>query len=244
MKKLVLLLLALDLYSRITLPQNTSQLLLVSAENFESTQAVLQAYEKSKGTWQKVFSPIRVNLGRNGLAWGEGLMSFTNDRLNGEGRENAPGQNEPVKYEGDGKAPAGLFSLDLFFGYDEALFDFPYKRVNAQTLCIDESSSPLYTQIVQLEKSQLPSDEFKSFEYMKRNDGLYRLGILVGHNKKAIKERGSCIFVHIEKAEGSPTSGCTSLDEKELLKLMQWLERVKNPLLLQLPEVYLRQGFK
>lgn len=232
MKKLLLLLLTLNLYAQITLPQSTSQLLLVSAEGFESSLATLQAYEKLNEKWQKVFSPIRVNLGRKGLAWGEGLMTFAHNA------------NEPVKYEGDGKAPAGLFSLDIFFGYEEAFFDFPYQRVNAQTLCIDESSSPLYTQIIQLHTGQNPAELFKSFEYMKRRDGLYRLGILVGHNKKALKERGSCIFVHIEKAEGSPTSGCTSLDEKELFKLMQWLERAKNPLLLQLPEHYLRQGFK
>lgn len=232
MKKLLLLILALDLYAQITLPKSTFQLLLVSAEGFESSRATLQAYEKSDGKWQKVFSPIRVNLGRNGLAWGEGLMAF------------AQNENEPVKYEGDGKAPAGLFSLDLFFGYDEALFDFPYQKVNAQTLCIDENSSPLYTQIIQLRKSQNPAELFKSFEYMQRKDDLYRLGILVGHNKKALKERGSCIFIHIERAEGSPTSGCTSLDEEELLKLMQWLKRAKNPLLLQLPEHYLRQGFE
>jgi L,D-peptidoglycan transpeptidase YkuD (ErfK/YbiS/YcfS/YnhG family) len=232
MKKLLLLLFAFNLFAQITLPQSTKQLLLVIADDFDSDHALLQAYERSDKRWQKVFAPIRVNLGRNGLGWGEGLMAF------------AHRDDEPVKHEGDGKSPAGLFSLDLFFGYEEEVFAFAYKRVDGSTLCIDESGSAQYNQIITLEKDENASQRFKSFEYMKREDDLYRLGIVVGHNKKALKERGSCIFIHIEKAKGSATSGCTSLDEAQLMRLMRWLDRKKEPLLLQLPARYLHEGFK
>ncbi len=232
MKKLLLLLFAFNLFAQITLPQSTQQLLLVTAEGFHSDHAVLQAYEKSDNRWQKAFAPIRVNLGREGLAWGEGVMAF------------AHREDEPTKHEGDGKSPAGLFSLDLFFGYEEEAFAFAYKKVDTSTLCIDESGSPQYNKIITLEKDEDASQRFKSFEYMKRKDNLYRLGIVVGHNKDATAQRGSCIFIHIEKKSGSATSGCTSLHEEQLLHLMQWLDTAKEPLLLQLPARYLRDGFK
>lgn len=232
MKKLLLLLFAFNLFAQITLPQSTKQLLLVTAEDFDSDHALLQAYERSGKRWQKVFAPIRVNLGRNGLGWGEGMMAF------------AHRENEPVKYEGDGKSPAGLFSLDLFFGYEEGAFSFVYKKVDASTLCIDESGSAQYNQIITLKKDQNASQRFKSFEHMRREDNLYRLGIVVGHNRSALKERGSCIFIHIEKAKDSATSGCTALNEAQLLRLMRWLDAAKEPLLLQLPAHYLHEGFR
>lgn len=232
MKKLLLFLFAFNLFAQITLPQSTKQLILVTAEDFDSDHALLQAYERSDKQWKKLFAPIRVNLGRNGLGWGEGLMAFSHR------------DDEPVKHEGDGKSPAGLFSLDLFFGYEEEAFSFAYTKVGASTLCIDESGSEQYNQIITLDKEENASQHFKSFEYMRREDNLYRLGIVVGHNKKALKELGSCIFIHIEKAKGSATSGCTSLDEVQLKRLMRWLDAAKGPLLLQLPEFYLHEGFK
>lgn len=240
MKKALLLLFSFNLYAQITLPQNSEQLLLVSAEGFEKSQALLQAYEKYEGKWHKRFEPISVNLGRNGLAWGEGLMTFEHK------------SDEPLKHEGDGKSPAGLFSLDLFFGYGDESFDFPYLRVDHSTLCIDDTSSQSYNQIIQDGSANTTQEEgafqkhpeFKSFEYMKREDNLYRLGIVVGHNKNALAGQGSCIFIHIQKSENSATSGCTSLHEEQLLRLMKWLNIEKKPLLLQLPKSYLHEGFE
>lgn len=229
MKYILILSLTLTLYASISIPSDTSQVLLVSSKGFTSNQASLQAYERSGNGWKKVLKkPITVNLGRNGLAWGKGLIEF----------EQA--QDEPVKVEGDGKSPAGLFRLDMLFGYEENSFDLPYLQVDKNTLCIDDSNSLYYNQIIQ-EKDQT---RFKSFEFMKREDILYKLGVIVGHNEENLKKRGSCIFIHIQKGENSPTAGCTSLQEEQLFKIMQWLKKESSPLLLQLPDSYLQEGFK
>lgn len=228
MKNLLLLLFAFNLYALINIPMNTKQLLLVSTEGFCNNQASLRVYERSPQGWKEVFEPRAVNLGRNGLAWGEGILDFKH------------GKDEPLKYEGDGKAPAGLFQLESFFGYEDKSFLFPYLQVNAQSLCIDDSDSNKYNTIIQSKNS----GQFKSFEYMRRKDNLYRLGIVVGHNQKAMKKRGSCIFIHIQKDKASPTSGCTSMPENQLYELMQWLDVDKRPLLLQVPSTYLKDGFK
>lgn len=227
MKNILIFLLSLQLYADISIPTDTKQLLVVSAHDFNSSKADLQAYEKEQETWTKIFDNISVNIGRSGLAWGKGLKVF----------KSSP--HDPVKKEGDGKSPAGLFTLESFFGYEKRSFNFPYLQVSSSTLCIDESDSDLYNQIVQ---SQDPS-EFKSFEYMRREDDLYKLGIIVGHNQEGLKRGGSCIFIHIQKAHDASTAGCTAMKEENLLRLMKWLDQSKKPLLLQLPKTYLEEGF-
>jgi len=241
-KKISLLLLAFCLHASINIVPSTQQLLVVSSDGFTNNKATLQAYERKESTWVKVFNPVKVNLGRNGLAWGEGLVEF------------AHLADEPLKYEGDGKSPAGLFSLELFFGYEKKDFKFPYLQVDDDTLCIDDSSAQEYNRIIQEKEHH----RFKSFEFMKRQDRLYHLGIVVGHNNERLAQRGSCIFIHIEKytvavpeaglvsarSNALPTAGCTSMHEDRLLEIMRWLDKSKNPLLLQLPDIYLQEGFK
>jgi len=219
MKNLLLLLLISILNADIPIPKETKQLLVVTAADFNSSIATLQAYERDREKWITVFHPISVNLGRNGLGWADIDKYFRSKK------------DEPLKYEGDGKAPAGLFSLDSFFGYEKREFNFPYLQVNENDICIDDIHSKEYNRLVKTQTTK----EYKSFELMRRKDNLYELGILVGHNKKGIKKRGSCIFLHIQRDIDSPTSGCTSMSKPELLKLMQWLDYQKKPLLLQVP---------
>ena len=219
MKQLLFFLLVYSLHANIPIPKQTEQLLVVQANSFDTTTASLQAYTRNGNTWTKVFKPIRVNLGRHGLGWGEGEIDLKQK------------EEEPLKFEGDGKAPAGLFSLDGFFGYEKRNFNFPYLHLTTQDICVDDSSSRDYNQLIRTKETK----KYKSFETMRRKDNLYELGILVGHNKKGLKKRGSCIFIHIQRNEDSPTSGCTSMRKEELLKLMKWLDHAKKPLLLQLP---------
>jgi len=218
-KQLLFFLLSFNLFGDIIIPQESKQLLLVQANDFNTTQATLQAYSRDKQGWKKVFKPISVNLGRKGLAWGEGEVYFPHSK------------KEPLKIEGDGKAPAGLFSLDGFFGYDKQNFNFPYLQLHKDDICVDDSYSKDYNTLIRVKDKHA----YKSYELMRRQDNLYELGILVGHNKKGLKNRGSCIFIHIQKAHNSPTAGCTSLPKTKLLELMHWLDVSQKPLLLQLP---------
>lgn len=225
MKILLSLLLFLNLYAQIIIPIKSKQLLVVSSTGFNNPIATLQAYEKKSKSWTKKFSPISVNLGRNGLGWGKGEITFKIKK------------SDPFKQEGDGKAPAGLFSLDAFFGYEDRTFNFPYLHLGNDDICVDDSNSAQYNKLILSDDTS----SYKSYEKMLRKDGLYELGIVVGHNKKGIKKVGSCIFIHIHREKNSPTSGCTSMSKQNLLKIMNWLDHKHKPLLLQLPY---KQGFK
>jgi len=220
-KKLLFLLFPVLISAQINLPTQTKQLLVVDAPTLKSTTATLQAYEKTNNLWKKVLEPIKVNLGRNGLAWASKDLAIDTQTT--------------LKYEGDGKAPAGLFSLSGFFGYEGRNFNFPYKKLTSSDICIDDTQSNDYNKLLKTQTR----DAYKSYEKMKRDDNLYELGIFVDYNTAGIEKRGSCIFIHIQRADNSPTAGCTSMQKEKLYRLMQWLELSKNPMLLQLPRTRL-----
>ncbi len=195
----------------------SQQIVLVVADDFNSSHAKLECYEGSK----VLCKDIDVNLGKNGLGWGIGIKKIPH------------AADEPLKEEGDKKAPAGIFKLTDAFGYaHKTNTKLPYLYAAKETICVDESSSPFYNQIIQAH-----GDE-KSFEHMRRKDDQYKIGIVVAHNPHAKPQSGSCIFMHIQKAPNSPTVGCTSMKESDLRKIVTWLDKKKNPILIQIPKKY------
>lgn len=200
---------------------SSQQALLVVADDFNTSKAILNCYEDNK----LVFSDIKVNIGRSGLAWGLGVEDI----------QHSP--HEPIKYEGDGKAPIGVFKLTNIFGYtNTSQYSLPYLYTSKELICVDDSKSNFYNQIIQAH-----GDE-KSFEYMKREDSQYKLGVVVEHNKNAVSARGSCIFLHVQKKKGASTAGCTSMKYDDLEKIVNWLDKKKNPLLIQVPKKYLKEA--
>jgi len=195
----------------------SEQIVLVVADDFNASHAKLACYEGKK----QICKGIDVNLGKNGLGWGIGIKNIPH------------AEDEPIKHEGDKKAPAGIFRLSDAFGYDyKANTKLPYLHTDEKTICVDDSASPFYNQIIEAH-----GDE-RSFEHMRREDELYKIGIVVAHNPHARAQRGSCIFLHIQRGNNIPTVGCTSMKENDLKKIVAWLNKKKNPILIQIPKKY------
>ncbi len=189
------------------------QIVLVVSNDFSSKKAILSCFEDNK----RVFDSFEVNIGKNGLGFGLGKIELVRSGT------------EPIKQEGDKKAPIGIFTLDSIFGYEKNLkFKMPYIHANENLICVDDSGSPFYNQII-----EMPSEKPNSFENMRRDDAQYELGVVVGHNKEQFKQRGSCIFLHVEKSENTPTAGCTAMSLENIRKITSWLDKSKNPILIQ-----------
>ncbi|QOY52392.1 L,D-transpeptidase family protein [Candidatus Sulfurimonas baltica] len=200
---------------------SSEQIILVVSNDFNSSVASLRTFEDGK----KVFNSFKVNIGKNGLGWGIGKIALKQE------------DSEPVKYEGDKKAPIGIFALDSTFGYKKnENLTMKYLHATKELICVDDSNSGYYNKIINI-KDEKP----KSFEYMKRDDSQYELGVVVAHNPKQLKNRGSCIFLHVEKAKDEPTAGCTSMSLQNMKKIVSWLDKSKNPILIQVPESKLKQ---
>jgi D-alanyl-D-alanine dipeptidase len=206
---------------------DVQQVLLVVPSDWNQVSTRMICFERtnSSGEWRKWGRTVPVVLGRNGLGWGTGLHP-TND-LRG-----------PIKREGDGKSPAGIFRLSGAFGYAEATsakwIRLPYVQCTSALECVDDPQSRHYN--TTLERSKVSKPDWQSFEHMKRSDELYELGIFIDHNvSPTAAGRGSCIFMHIWEARGIGTSGCTAMARERLEEILRWLEPSRHPVLVQLP---------
>lgn len=199
----------------------SDQLIVVTSKGWDDIQGTAQRYERHGQTFQKFEAPFAVVLGKNGMGWGKGQLN--------------PGRPEgPIKKEGDGKAPAGMFSLGTAFGYEpSANTRLPYLALTATIECVDDSQSARYNELVD---SSVIARDWNSSERMRRSDDLYRQGIFIRHNTLATPAAGSCIFFHIWRGPTSPTLGCTAMDPADISRLFNWLEPRQSPLLVQMPE--------
>jgi L,D-peptidoglycan transpeptidase YkuD (ErfK/YbiS/YcfS/YnhG family) len=186
----------------------------------------MHAFERGGATahWKERGRGFAVVAGRNGLGQGRGLI-----RLDLDGA--------PNKQEGDDKAPAGIFRLSSAFGYAPARsatwVRLPYVALSKQVEGIDDPNSRYYNKLV--DRSKIAKIDWRSSEQMRREDILYKWGVVVEHNAAAIPGAGSCIFLHIWKSSSAPTAGCTAMPERDLVRLLRWLNPAQYPILVQMP---------
>lgn len=197
------------------------QAIVVTTPDWNATRGTLQRFERNGESWTAVGAPIDVVIGRSGLAWGGGLLS----------EQPLPGA--PVKREGDGKSPAGIFALGTAFGFaSSADLRLPYKQLRDATECVDDSASMYYNTIV--DRDAVLRIDWSSSEKMRSIDQ-YRWGAVVQHNTPPRAGGGSCIFLHIWNGPSSTTSGCTAMRQEDVETLLRWLDPGANPRLVQLP---------
>lgn len=205
----------------VTAPNATRQIVTAVVDDWTSTRAELQLWSRT-GTqpWTAVGASWPAVIGRNGSAWGLGLHA-------------EPARPGPLKREGDGKAPAGMFALRAAYGYADTApsTKLPY-RPSAGFECVDDPASHHYATIVN--RSQATVD-WASSEQMRRDDGLYTWVIDVAHNPTATPNAGSCIFLHVWGGPQSTTSGCTAMEEPRLVELLNQIDPALQPRYVLLP---------
>ena len=131
------------------------------------------------------------------------------------------------KHEGDNKTPEGLFALGPAFGTELLALKMDYRYVTSVDKFVDDVNSSDYNHWIH------GNTTAQSYEQMKREDGIYRLGVVVNYNMHpVIKGKGSAIFMHIWYGPNIGTTGCIALDEKNMLKLLRWLNKDYHPYIL------------
>ncbi len=215
----------------------STQMIVVTTPDWNAVEGRLRRYERvtEHDRWRPVGDPISIVVGKNGLGWGIGVIA-THDA---EVRSAA----DPVKKEGDGKSPAGVFALGTAFGYDsEPLrgLKMPYLNLTPSIECVDDAGSRYYNRIV--DRSVVAPD-WNSSEHMRNAGESYRWGVVVDHNGTVAGDTnppepggGSCVFLHIWHSHNQGTVGCTAMPQRELETLLTWLDPARKPLLVELPE--------
>lgn len=137
--------------------------------------------------------------------------------LNGSGLmvDVALGKNgvvaEADKREGDGKTPLGTYPVrQVFYRPDRVVKPkcaLPVSPISPDLGWCDDVDHKAYNQLVQLPFSG-------SHEKLWREDGLYNLILVIGHNDDpVVPGMGSAIFVHCAKQGLTATEGCVAMSE-------------------------------
>lgn len=185
--------------------QSTQIILVRERKSLPSSGYVVYVLEKKHHHWELVSGPMEATIGENGFA--------------------PPGE----KREGDGKTPSGIFSLKRTFGYDKTVkTKMPYRQASEKDLWVDDPNAPDYNQWVKQGETSAAS-----YEKMKREDGQYKYGIVIEYNTNpVIKGHGSAIFFHVWKGKDLPTAGCVAVSEKNMIKILEWLDPSALPLII------------
>ena len=120
--------------------------------------------------------------------------------------------------EGDGITPIGSWPLRRLF-YRPDRLDRPVTQLKSDPIQPDDGwcdapEDPKYNRLVTL---PYPA----SCETMWREDALYDLVVVLGHNDDpVVAGAGSAIFMHLARPGYTPTEGCVALARQDLLHLL------------------------
>lgn len=208
------------------LPRGSTQCVVGTAKDWNSSYVTLQLYQKSGNQWQKSGSAWNGRLGKSGLVWGLGLHPLP--------------AGATIKKEGDWRTPAGVFRIGGAWGDDVSIrkhAQLPYRRVTSRDLWVEDPSSNSYNRHIILPHE--PTTAWEKQQQMKQQDPAHKLKLFIAHNAppQVRKGAGSSIFFHIWRGGGSkPTAACTTMDEAKLRQLVAAIDPTKQPLYIILPQ--------
>jgi len=207
------------------------QLIVSIAPGWDASTGKLLALERTpEGGWKPALGPLPVLYGKNGLAWGRGVLGA-----------DEPGRH---KVERDARAPAGVFRLGTIYTYDSALprgADYPFHTVTTADAWVDDPTLPQYNRFVAVDTNN-PPPWFEK-QKMRHNDDAYRWLVEIRHNADPpVPGMGSAIFFHVRRGETRTTWGCTTMARENLVALIRWLRADAQPHYALLPWAeYLRK---
>lgn len=122
------------------------------------------------------------------------------------------------KHEGDGATPIGSWPLRrVLYRPDrgeQPKTALPVTAIAPDDGWCDAADDPAYNQPVRL---PYPA----SAERMWRDDGLYDIVVILGHNDDpVVPGAGSAIFLHVAKPEFSTTEGCVAITRADMEALL------------------------
>jgi len=183
---------------------NTKQAIVVTTSSYSNVNATITTFENVNGIWKQIAS-FPGNIGRNGFIF--------------------------HKVEGDGRSPAGIFSLGTTFGrYSNPGTSMAYRRSTTNDFWVDDIKSSLYNTW----QNGPVSGRWTSAEKMYIPQ--YNYGFVINYNTaKRVPGKGSGIFFHVWSGSGHGTAGCTATAQTNVINTLKWLNPSKNPIIIEGP---------
>lgn len=183
-----------------------TRLIIVTVPNMSTTAAQMRTYERASpaASWEAKSSAEPAVVGARGIGWGAPFAHLRKSK-------------EPLKAEGDMRAPAGIYRLASSFGFDKASHAGHMQLKPGMNFCVEDVQSAYYGMIVRrtaVEK-KTSGEDMSSIPQMKR-------GLLIDYPPRRYSKAGSCIFLHVWRGGGVGTAGCVALPEERVKFLQSW----------------------
>jgi len=206
-----------------TLLSTSKQLIIVSTSDWGSVNGQMQRFtrDSTQSSWKAVGNSIPVVIGKNGMGWD---LHFKNSQ-----------DTSPIKQEGDGRTPIGVYAIGPMFGFDkESHNKTDYFPLTDTSVCVDDVKSSFYNKLI--DSVHVAKKDWNSGEQM-RQVPQYKWGAVVQYNATPVTiGAGSCIFMHIWKGPNSGTAGCVAMDVSNLQTTLSWLNSRDNPVIVIFPK--------
>ena len=177
--------------ANLKIAQQTSQAIIVVGNG--GSYATLSMHQKVNGQWQQILS-CSARVGYNGIS--------SNSR------------------EGDGKTPAGIYSLGQAFGVaSNPGSTRGWLQVNNNHYWVDDSNSVYYNQLVDASQTGI---KWNSAEHLISYPVAYRYAIAINYNTAHVPYAGSAIFLHCNS--NGATAGCVSVPQNIMIQILQSLQ--------------------
>ena len=189
-----------------TVPEATTQVIIVHAAGYSGTHAALETFSKVDGVWRQQFPAMAARIGRDG---------FSDNHT-----------------EGAGTTPTGVYAFsDTMYGIDpNPGVRYAYHRISIDDWWNENPDSPDYNTF-----QHTPVSPGGSSEALWTETVAYRHFAVVRYNIPVTGHaRGSGIFVHV--GTGRATAGCVSLPRSDLLRVLTWLDPAKSPRIVLSPD--------
>jgi L,D-peptidoglycan transpeptidase YkuD (ErfK/YbiS/YcfS/YnhG family) len=182
-----------------------SRLVLVTTQSMDTALATMQLFTRRSPhkPWKRVSEAEPAVVGKAGLGWGYPFLRFK------EG-------DEPEKFEGDERTPAGFFRIGASFGFGPSSRPGYIELKAGETVCVEDPASPFYNKITK--RSAIGSVEADDMA----SSSVYRSGLFIEYPSDRATRRGSCILIHLWSAPGVGTAGCVGLPEARVQALQDF----------------------
>lgn len=186
---------------------SAKRLVLVTTGNTDSRTADLQRFVRAApaARWRPVGAPADVLVGKKGLAWGYTFRRFAR-------------AGEPVKREGDKRAPLGFYRIGRPFGLGPSARS-GYLHISTGMTCVDDVRSSAYNTITTRAKVGWRVHGENMWRVPE-----YRHGLLVDYPSDRTARAGSCIFIHLRLPDATGTGGCVAVPEGALIALQDFAQ--------------------
>lgn len=191
------------------------QLVLVTSRSWTGTQARVEGYQKSEGSWQQVLGPVPARVGRTGMIPAERRIA------------------------GSGTTPAGTFTLSFALGLEpDPGTALPYVHVvSDDQWWVADPLSPHYNNLRAGEEGGFLVTESgtRASERIVAYPQEYAYAVVVDFNRPdPVRTRGSGIFVRV--SNGLSTSGSVCVEQEVMVELLAWLDPEQDPVITIGPE--------